>query len=193
MAKLCKRQGDFAQEPSVAPLKTYLTLELANHILRNACTEPAMRGRRKGRPACFNPAQTEASVCRMGPSDFNTTIRCRERTVFCRVGCELMNTCGLPQMTGGSASALELSRPARASLCYGPSDAQQPKAAFVAGLRPSQLPDRAACQLPDQSTIIRVRPSLTGSSRPRGARSFASVWPDHGDFRSSPAERTFFG
>jgi hypothetical protein len=32
------------------------------------------------------------------------------------------HTCGLPQMTGGSASALELSRPARASLCYGPSD-----------------------------------------------------------------------
>ena len=53
--------------------------------------------------------------------------------------------------------------------------AQQPKAAFVAGLRPGQLPGRAACQLPDQSTIIRVRPSLTGSSRPWGARSFTSV------------------
>src|SRR5205807_562663 len=64
--------------------------------------------------------------------------------------------------------------------------AQQPKAAFVAGLRPSQLPDRAACQLPDQSTIIRVRPSLTGSSRPRGARSIASVCPDHVDLRSTP-------
>ena len=64
--------------------------------------------------------------------------------------------------------------------------AQQPKAAFVAGLRPSQLPGRAACQLPDQSTIIRVRPSLTDSSRPRGARSIASVWSDHGDFRTTP-------
>ena len=53
--------------------------------------------------------------------------------------------------------------------------AQQPKAAFVAGLRPSQLPDQAACQLPDQSTFIRVRPSLTGSSRPWGARSKAPV------------------
>ena len=39
------------------------------------------------------------------------------------------------------------------------------KAAFVAGLRPNQLPSRAACQLPDQSTIIRVRASLTDSSR----------------------------
>ena len=53
--------------------------------------------------------------------------------------------------------------------------AQQPKAAFVAGLRPNQLPGRAACQLPDQSTIIRVRSSLTDSSRPRGARSIASI------------------
>jgi hypothetical protein len=64
--------------------------------------------------------------------------------------------------------------------------AQQPKAAFVAGLRPSQVPSRAACQLPDQSTFIRVRPSLTDSSRPRGARSFASFWPSADHFRSSP-------
>jgi hypothetical protein len=64
--------------------------------------------------------------------------------------------------------------------------AQRPKAAFVAGLRPSQLPGRAACQLPDQSTIIRVRPSLTDSSRPRGARSLASVRPAADYFRSSP-------
>src|ERR1700730_2400351 len=41
------------------------------------------------------------------------------RGCACRL---LPHTCGLPQMTGGSASALELSRPAQASLCYGPSD-----------------------------------------------------------------------
>jgi hypothetical protein len=40
--------------------------------------------------------------------------------------------------------------------------------------RPPQLPGRAACQLADQSTFIRVRPFLTDSSRPRAARSFAS-------------------
>ena len=34
--------------------------------------------------------------------------------------------------------------------------AQQPKAAFVAGLRPDQLPNRTACQLPGQPTIARV-------------------------------------
>ena len=53
--------------------------------------------------------------------------------------------------------------------------ARQPKAAFVAGLRPGQLPDRAACQLPDLSTIIRVRSSLTGGSRLRGARPFPNL------------------
>src|SRR3981189_2365780 len=53
--------------------------------------------------------------------------------------------------------------------------AQQPKAAFVAGLRPDQLPSRAACQLPDLSTIIRMRSSLTDGSRPRGALPFSDL------------------
>jgi hypothetical protein len=39
--------------------------------------------------------------------------------------------------------------------------AHPPKATFVARLRPGQLPDQAARQLPDLSTTIRVRPSLT--------------------------------
>ena len=82
----------------------------------------------------------------------------------------LPHTCGLPQLTGGSASALELSRLPGLHLVTAHRIAQRPKAAFVAGLRPSQLPGRAACQLPDQSTIIRVRPSLTGSSRPQTRR-----------------------
>ena len=46
--------------------------------------------------------------------------------------------------------------------------AQPPKATFVARLRPSQLPDHAARQLPDLSTTIRVEPS-TDDSRLRGA------------------------
>ena len=46
--------------------------------------------------------------------------------------------------------------------------AQPPKAAFVARLQPSQLPDQAARQLPDLSTIFRVESSSTGVSRPRG-------------------------
>src|SRR5262245_28133919 len=47
--------------------------------------------------------------------------------------------------------------------------AQPPKATFVARLRPGQLPDQAARQLPDLSTIIRVEPSSTDDSRLRGA------------------------
>src|SRR5262249_10142790 len=53
--------------------------------------------------------------------------------------------------------------------------AQQPRAAFVARLQPSQLPDQAARQLPDQSTIIWLRSSLTDGSRPGGARPLTAV------------------
>src|SRR4051795_7852709 len=47
--------------------------------------------------------------------------------------------------------------------------AQPPKAAFVTRLRPDQLPDQAARQLPKQSTTLRVKFSSTGGSRLRGA------------------------
>ena len=47
--------------------------------------------------------------------------------------------------------------------------ARLPKVAFVTRLRPFRLPGRAARQLSDLSTIIRVVPSSTGDSRPRGA------------------------
>ena len=85
--------------------------------------------------------------------------------------CRLLpRSCSLPQMTGGSASALSLSRPAQASLTLRPAGSLTPKAAFVTRLQPCQLPGRAARQLPDQSTTLRVVPSSTGASRLRGAR-----------------------
>ena len=43
--------------------------------------------------------------------------------------------------------------------------ARPPKAAFVAGLRSSQLPNHTACQLPGQPTITRVGLSPTSTSR----------------------------
>ena len=55
--------------------------------------------------------------------------------------------------------------------------AQPPKATFVARLRPDQLPSRAARQLPDLSTIIRVRSSFTDDSRLRGALPLAEAKP----------------
>ena len=76
----------------------------------------------------------------------------------------------LPQMAGGSASAL-----VTFEACSGFTHvtarriAQPPKATFVARLRPGRLPDQAARQLPDLSTIIRVEPSSTDDSRLRGA------------------------
>src|ERR1700726_2524414 len=47
--------------------------------------------------------------------------------------------------------------------------AQPPKAAFVTRLQPLRLPARAARQLPDQSTTLRVESSSTDDSRLRDA------------------------
>jgi hypothetical protein len=47
--------------------------------------------------------------------------------------------------------------------------ARPPKAIFVTRLRPNQLPDQTARQLPDSSTTIWVEPSSTGDPRRRGA------------------------
>jgi hypothetical protein len=76
----------------------------------------------------------------------------------------------LPLLTGGSASALSLSRPAQASLTLRPAGSlSRPQATFVTRLQPLQLPAQAARQLPDQSTILRVDSSSTDDSRLRGA------------------------
>ena len=77
---------------------------------------------------------------------------------------------GLPQMAGGSASALSLSRPAQASHALRPAGSlSRPKATFVTRLQPVQLPARAARQLPDQSTTLRVESSPTDDARLPGA------------------------
>src|SRR4051794_22547901 len=55
--------------------------------------------------------------------------------------------------------------------------AQPPKAAFVTRLRPSQLPDQTARQLPEQSTTLRVEPSSTGDTRRRGALGNPGSYP----------------
>ncbi len=47
--------------------------------------------------------------------------------------------------------------------------AQPPKAAFVTRLRPNRLPDRAARQLPELSTTLRVESPSTGGARLRRA------------------------
>jgi hypothetical protein len=56
--------------------------------------------------------------------------------------------------------------------------AQPPKATFVTRLRPVRSPGRAARQLPDQSTILRVESSSTGDPRLRGALPRADIGCD---------------
>src|SRR5215207_6386503 len=91
----------------------------------------------------------------------------RSSGCMCRL---LPRSRGLPQMAGGSASALSLSRPAQASLTLRPAGSlSRPKATFVTRLQPFRLPGRAARQLPDQSTTLRVESSSTGDPRLRGA------------------------
>ena len=59
--------------------------------------------------------------------------------------------------------------------------AQPPKAAFVTRLRPGQLPNRAACQLPELPTSLRVDSSSTGVTRLRGA-----LWIPGSPLRGAP-------
>src|SRR5450759_3844239 len=56
--------------------------------------------------------------------------------------------------------------------------AQPPKAAFVTRLQPCRLPDRAARQLPDQSTTLWVESSSTSDPRLRGALPIADINDD---------------
>jgi hypothetical protein len=77
-AGLGEQQSNFAGKPWRVPIKPHLTPELAsNYVFYNVGAAPAVRGGRRGRPASLGPAQTELSVCRRRPYDFNVTIRCR--------------------------------------------------------------------------------------------------------------------
>jgi hypothetical protein len=60
---------------------------------------------------------------------------------------------------------------------YGPPDRSAAQATFVTRLQLNQLPDRAARQLPDQSTTLWVESSSTDRSRLRGARPISDIGP----------------
>jgi hypothetical protein len=94
----------------------------------------------------------------------------------------------LPQMAGGSASALSLSRPAQASLTLRPAGLlNRLKAAFVTRLQPCRLPGRTARQLPDQSTTPWVESSSTSDPRLRGALPRCDIAPPYSMTSSSRA------
>ena len=94
---------------------------------------------------------------------------------------------GLPQMAGGSASALSLSRPAQASLALRPAGLlSRPKRPLSRGSSSAGHPAKTARQLPDQSTTLRVESSSTDDSRLRGARPIS----DNDPVYSTLKERT---
>ena len=97
---------------------------------------------------------------------------------------------GLPRHRGGSASALKLSRPARASPYYGPSDrsAAQGDPYHEAPIQPVTRPNRSARQLPASSTTIRVEPSSTGTTHSQGAHGDTCIFPVANDQRRQSPE-----
>ena len=131
---------------------------------------------------CPTPAMTVACrdveaatlACDGSPPITRTTFpTCRAHYPGGSSGCAcrlLPRSRGLPQMAGGSASALSLSGPARALLTLRPAGSlSRPQATFVTRLQPMRLPAQAARQLPDQSTTLQVDSSSTDDSRLRGA------------------------
>ncbi len=94
---------------------------------------------------------------------------------------------GLPQMAGGSASALSLSRPAQASRVLRPiGSLSRPRRPLSRGFSPAGYPNQAARQLPDLSTIIRVESSSTGVPRLRGALPSYDLTRRHGGKAACP-------
>src|SRR5437870_11538008 len=67
--------------------------------------------------------------------------------------------------------------------------AQLPKATFVTRLQPAQLPARAARQLLDQSTTLRVESSSTSDARLRGALPNSDIMAGRGLRTRDVAER----
>ena len=94
------------------------------------------------------------------------------RGCACRL---LPHACGLPQMTGGSASAFELSRPAQASLLLRPIGS-------LSGPRPPSSQGSDPASYPAEPLVsYQINRQLsgwilsTGDSRLRGARPFTSI------------------
>ena len=104
------------------------------------------------------------------------SLRCGLPSLACRAhypggpnGCAcrlLPGSCGLPRISGGSASAISLSRPAQAYFSLRPASLlARLSPGFVTRLRLGRSPDRAARQLPCLPTTTWV-----GSSLPQGVR-----------------------
>jgi hypothetical protein len=79
-----------------------------------------------------------ATLTQEGPLPITRTTFPTCRGYACRL---LAHSCNLPQMAGGAASALSLSRPAQASLALRPTGSlSRPKVTFVTRLQPFRSP-----------------------------------------------------
>ena len=176
------------QQPRTVPVFNGVARLIANHLdlaifgsapeVRALCSAGITRSQRSYDPVrlpTWPPPGSDVEAATLAhdgspPITRATFPTCRAHYpggCMCRL---LPRSYSLPQMAGGSASALSLSRPAQASLTLRPAGLlSRPKATFVTRLQPCQLPGRAARQLPDQSTTLWVESSSTDDSRLRGA------------------------
>ena len=155
-SKACQKSGPFAP-PALPSLDAHTTLsELPSWPLPSATLRPLpspMNGSppitRTTFPTCraHYPGGSSGCSCRLLPRSLEPSPNGR------RVGIRIVTFEACSGFTHVTARRI----------------AQPPKVTFVTRLRPSQLPDQAARQLPDQSTTIRVEPSSTDDSRLRGA------------------------
>ena len=85
--------------------------------------------------------------------------------------CRLLpNSCSLPQMAGGSASALSLSRPAQASLALRPAGSlNRPRRPLSQGFDRAGYPAGPLASYQTKPTTLWVEPSSTGDARRLGA------------------------
>ena len=80
----------------------------------------------------------------------------------------LPRLCSFPQLAGGSASALTLSRPAQALLTLRPARSlSRPRRPLLRGSSPASYPAKPLVSYQNQSTILSVNSSSIGDSRLR--------------------------
>jgi hypothetical protein len=134
-----------------------------------------------------------ATLARNGsPPIIRTTFpTCRAHYPGGSSGCAcrlLPRSFSLPQMTGGSASALSLSRPAQASLALRAAGSlNRLKRPLSRGSSPPPVTQPSRSSASGSIDNYPVVPSSTGASRLRGARSLGDIGECQNHFRSSTA------
>ena len=167
-------------------------------------TPPPLRQKRTRRAGCFPPKSiTRPTVLSPFPIPARAATRGAEAATLARDGLRRLPVSpslraahypggpatgafvgyspvgrGLPLISGGSASTLHFRGLLRLHSRSARKVAQPPKAAFVTGLRSRRLPDKTACQLPDQTDNCLGGSFLHWCYAPSGRRRFAGLEHD---------------